>query len=169
MTKWTTTYKSHFITKSEGRCPNGVVICRQMNEAEDLCSYTSSFLKFAKKNNPSKETREAAREGMRIGGFDLCYSGGGSSISSFSPPNGDMQVLEIAKKMKELGIMDSSDVEYILDLEEALHCYSLLTCPFYRDIVRKFFLEIYSDFSAAVPMPGTRSTDSVLSAGSRCA
>ncbi|KAI4381924.1 hypothetical protein MLD38_007942 [Melastoma candidum] len=118
-----------------------------MNEAEDACSYTGSLLKFVKKLGPGI-------------GFEFRSSGGGSSISSFSPRKDDMGVLEIAGEMKELAFMDSADVDWILDLEEALHCYSLITCPFYLDLVRKFFMEIYSDFTSA--------RNSMSLAGPRC-
>ncbi|KAI4387020.1 hypothetical protein MLD38_004887 [Melastoma candidum] len=97
---------------------------------------------------------------MGIKGSEFRSSGLGSSVSSFSPRKDVMGVLEIAQKMKEMGFMDSADFDWILDLEEALHCYSLLTCPFYLDIVHRFFLEIYSDFTVARNL--------MLSAGPRC-
>lgn len=56
-----------------------------------------------------------------------------------------------AQKMKELGMMDPSDLEHVLDIEEALYYYSRLKCPIYLDIVDKFFMNINSEFS--VPQP----------------
>ncbi|XP_027344213.1 uncharacterized protein LOC113856554 [Abrus precatorius] len=61
---------------------------------------------------------------------------------------------DLAQKMKELEMMDSSDVEHVLDVEEALHYYSRLTSPVYLDIVDKFFTDIHSDF--AVPQSSVR-------------
>ncbi|PQM35185.1 uncharacterized protein Pyn_22646 [Prunus yedoensis var. nudiflora] len=53
----------------------------------------------------------------------------------------------LAKRMKEFEMVDTSDVEQVLDVEEALHYYSRLKSPVYVDIVDKFFLDMYSDFS----------------------
>ncbi|KAG5058791.1 hypothetical protein GLYMA_05G231000v4 [Glycine max] len=53
------------------------------------------------------------------------------------------------KKLKELEMLDMSDVDYALDIEEVLHYYSRLTCPVYLEIVDKFFMEIYSEFFGA--------------------
>lgn len=52
----------------------------------------------------------------------------------------------LAQKMKELEMMDMKDVDHSLDVEEALHYYSRLTCPEYVDIVNKFFMDMYADF-----------------------
>ncbi|XP_020202822.1 uncharacterized protein LOC109788494 [Cajanus cajan] len=54
---------------------------------------------------------------------------------------------DLAKKMKELEMMDSGDVEHVLDIEEALHYYSRLTSPVYLDIVDKFFTEMHTEIS----------------------
>ncbi|KVH93898.1 hypothetical protein Ccrd_004044 [Cynara cardunculus var. scolymus] len=50
----------------------------------------------------------------------------------------------VTRKLKELEMMDRNNVDLVLDIEEALHYYSRLTCPAYRDIVEKFFVELYS-------------------------
>ncbi|XP_016169518.1 uncharacterized protein LOC107612229 [Arachis ipaensis] len=57
----------------------------------------------------------------------------------------------LAKKMKELEMMDSGDVEHVLDIEEALHYYSRLTSPVYLDIVDKFFIDMHNEFNVPVP------------------
>lgn len=54
---------------------------------------------------------------------------------------------DLAQKMKELEMMDSGDVEHVLDIEEALHYYSRLTSPVYLDIVDKFFTDMHSEIS----------------------
>jgi len=54
---------------------------------------------------------------------------------------------ELAQKMKELEMMDTGDVEHVLDIEEALHYYSRLTSPVYLDIVDKFFTDMHTEFS----------------------
>ncbi|KAJ6415936.1 hypothetical protein OIU84_004680 [Salix udensis] len=50
-------------------------------------------------------------------------------------------------KMKELEMMDVSNVEHVLDVEEALHYYSRLKSPVYQDIVDEFFTDMYTEFS----------------------
>ncbi|XAR67718.1 hypothetical protein NMG60_11002595 [Bertholletia excelsa] len=52
----------------------------------------------------------------------------------------------LAQKMKELEMMDMSDMDLVSDIEEVLHYYSRLTCPVYLDIVDKFFMDMYVDF-----------------------
>ncbi|KAK7335938.1 hypothetical protein VNO80_28085 [Phaseolus coccineus] len=54
---------------------------------------------------------------------------------------------ELGQKMKELEMMDTGDVEHVLDIEEALHYYSRLTSPVYLDIVDKFFTDMHTEFS----------------------
>lgn len=51
----------------------------------------------------------------------------------------------VEKKLKELEMMDLSNVENVLDIEEVLHYYSRLTCPVYIDIFDRFFIHMYSD------------------------
>ncbi|MED6204795.1 hypothetical protein PIB30_012295 [Stylosanthes scabra] len=59
----------------------------------------------------------------------------------------------LAKKMKELEMMDSSDVEHVLDIEEALHYYSRLKSPVYLDIVDKFFMDMHTEFNVVPTLP----------------
>ncbi|KAI4324743.1 hypothetical protein MLD38_030200 [Melastoma candidum] len=55
---------------------------------------------------------------------------------------------ELARRMKELDMMDSDgDLEQVLDVEEALHYYSRLKSPVYMEIVDRFFMDMYNDFS----------------------
>lgn len=51
----------------------------------------------------------------------------------------------VAQKLKELKMIDNSNEEHMLDVEEILHYYSRLTCPAYLDIVDKFFMEMHSE------------------------
>ncbi|KAK1362923.1 Colossin-B like [Heracleum sosnowskyi] len=57
----------------------------------------------------------------------------------------------LAEKIKELEIVDAYDDDHIMDIEEALHHYSLLTCPAYQDIVDNFFMDMYSEFLLPEP------------------
>ncbi|KAL1356670.1 hypothetical protein HN51_008656 [Arachis hypogaea] len=54
----------------------------------------------------------------------------------------------VEEKLRELEMLDISNVEYVLDIEEVLHYYSRLTCPAYLQIVDSFFMQIYSEFFA---------------------
>lgn len=56
-------------------------------------------------------------------------------------------VHDLAQKMKEFEMLDSGDVDHVLDIEEALHYYSRLTSPVYLDIVDQFFTDMHSEFS----------------------
>ncbi|KAL3632982.1 hypothetical protein CASFOL_025966 [Castilleja foliolosa] len=57
----------------------------------------------------------------------------------------------IARKMKDLEMMDANDMDHVLDVEEVLHYYSRLNCPSYVEIVDKFFMDIHSDYNVAQP------------------
>lgn len=54
--------------------------------------------------------------------------------------------LFVEEKLKELEMMDVSNVDHVMDIEEVLHYYSRITCPAYVDIIDKFFTDIYSQF-----------------------
>ncbi|KAI3759678.1 hypothetical protein L6452_07670 [Arctium lappa] len=60
----------------------------------------------------------------------------------------------LEQKMKELEMMDMKDEEHVLDIEEVLHYYSLLTSPIYQGLVDKFFTDMYSEF--LLPQPSIR-------------
>lgn len=59
----------------------------------------------------------------------------------------------LLEKLKELEMMDMSNVDHLLDIEEVLHYYSRLTCPAYIDIVDKFFMEMYAEFFSSSSNP----------------
>ncbi|XP_050218876.1 uncharacterized protein LOC126669452 [Mercurialis annua] len=61
----------------------------------------------------------------------------------------------VAQKLKELEMIDMSNVDHVLDIEEVLHYYSRLTCPVYLDIVDKFFMEMYAEFLNPPPAYST--------------
>ncbi|KAE9588193.1 hypothetical protein Lal_00003186 [Lupinus albus] len=50
------------------------------------------------------------------------------------------------EKLRELEMLDISNMDHVLDIEEILHYYSRLTCPAYIEIVDKFFMQMYSEF-----------------------
>lgn len=55
----------------------------------------------------------------------------------------------LEEKLKEIEMLDLSDVDHVLDIEEVLHLYSRLTCPVYLEIVDKFFVETLAEFFKA--------------------
>ncbi|KAF5742968.1 hypothetical protein HS088_TW09G01030 [Tripterygium wilfordii] len=55
----------------------------------------------------------------------------------------------VAEKLKELEMIDNSNVDHLEDIEELLHYHARLTCPAYRHIVDNFFFDIYSEFFAS--------------------
>lgn len=59
----------------------------------------------------------------------------------------------VEQKLRELEMLDMSNVDHVMDIEEVLHYYSRLTCPAYLEIVDRFFMEMYSElfWPAATP------------------
>ncbi|XP_062008353.1 uncharacterized protein LOC133725215 [Rosa rugosa] len=130
---------------------------------EDPCS--DSFMMFPKQS-PKKNKQEGGllRDKKSSGGSrDL---GKGKDQLSFQNMNGNRGSNVLAKRMKEFEMVDAGDVEQVLDVEEALHYYSRLKSPVYLDIVDKFFLDMYSDFSAP-PAPSISINNSKQRVGSR--
>ncbi|CAI8601174.1 unnamed protein product [Vicia faba] len=96
-----------------------------------------NFMNFPKRS-PQKSTHDVIEKAKMD-----------SSLSQSQLKKNGAHVL--AQKMKELDMMDSGDLEHVLDIEEALHYYSRLKSSIYLDIVDKFFTEINSEF--IVPHP----------------
>ncbi|WOH03563.1 hypothetical protein DCAR_0622962 [Daucus carota subsp. sativus] len=57
----------------------------------------------------------------------------------------------LAKKIKELEMLDAYNMDHVFDVQEVLHHYSHLTSPVYLDIVDKFFINMYPDFYLPLP------------------
>lgn len=51
----------------------------------------------------------------------------------------------VTKSLKELESLDRDNVDHVYDIQEIIRCYSMLTCPVYREMVEKFFMEMYSE------------------------
>ncbi|CAL0323988.1 unnamed protein product [Lupinus luteus] len=60
--------------------------------------------------------------------------------------NKKMNFFMVEEKLRELEMLDISNVDHVLDIEEILYYYSRLTCPSYIEIVDKFFMQMYSEF-----------------------
>ncbi|KAK1376015.1 hypothetical protein POM88_032208 [Heracleum sosnowskyi] len=52
----------------------------------------------------------------------------------------------MSNSRKDERTRDVYNKDHVMDIEEALHYYSLITCPVYQDIVDRFFMDIYSEF-----------------------
>ncbi|XP_062087029.1 uncharacterized protein LOC133793757 [Humulus lupulus] len=58
----------------------------------------------------------------------------------------------VEEKLKELEMLDVSNVDHVLDIEEVLHYYSRLTCPAYLEIIDKFFVDMFAElFASSTP------------------
>jgi hypothetical protein len=66
----------------------------------------------------------------------------------------------VVQKLRELEMLDMSNVDHLLDIEEILHYYSRLTCPAYLDIVDKFFMDMCAEFFGAGTLTPARSISS---------
>ncbi|KAJ8769503.1 hypothetical protein K2173_004248 [Erythroxylum novogranatense] len=58
----------------------------------------------------------------------------------------------VAQKLKEMEMMDLSNVDHILDIEEVLHYYSRITCTAYLDIIDNFFKDMCAEFFGPPPV-----------------
>ncbi|PON34975.1 hypothetical protein PanWU01x14_339860 [Parasponia andersonii] len=132
-----------------------VTLEEQMKEEENASSV--SFTKISPKS-PVKTKRVVGLKEKKIRSSLL----GKGKESNSKKANVGGHVL--AQKMKELEMVDAGDMEQALDIEEALHYYSRLKSPVYLDIVDKFFLDMYSDFS--LPQASAKITSSKRRLGS---
>ncbi|KAK8682867.1 hypothetical protein V6N13_038948 [Hibiscus sabdariffa] len=81
----------------------------------------------------------------------------GGSNSSSSSRRREARSSLVAQRLKELEMIDVSNVDHVLDIQEVLHYYSRLTCPTYLDIVDKFFMEMYAEVFGPFDSPGFNS------------
>lgn len=134
-----------------------ITLEEKMKEEENACS--GSFTKIPKSPVKTKEEVELKeKEKKKIGSSHL--GKGKESNSKKTKAGGHV----LAQKMKELEMVDAGDMEQALDIEEAVHYYSRLKSPVYLDIVDKFFLDMYSDFS--LPQASAKITSSKRRLGS---
>ncbi|CAK9170693.1 unnamed protein product [Ilex paraguariensis] len=73
------------------------------------------------------------------------YEGRRKEDPSFSLAQRQERNYLMRQRLKELEMMDKSNVEHVLDIEEVLHYYSRLNCPAYLDIVDRFFVDMYTE------------------------
>ncbi|PON50565.1 hypothetical protein PanWU01x14_222800 [Parasponia andersonii] len=64
----------------------------------------------------------------------------------------------VEEKLKEIEMLDLSNVDHVLDIEEVLHYYSRLTCPAYIEIIDRFFMDTFAElFSSSTPTQRVKS------------
>ncbi|CAL1359518.1 unnamed protein product [Linum trigynum] len=83
------------------------------------------------------------------------HGGGGDDNGKEKLSSREERSWLVARKLKELQMMDMGDVDHVLDIEEVIHYYSRLSCPEYVEIVDKFFMDVYAEFfspAAATPV-----------------
>lgn len=118
----------------------------QVKDGDDPCSDTA--MKHVNYQSPVKnEQQEVERERGKREKKTEKKVGGSKSVKTEETDGVNAGGLVLAKRMKELEMMDISDMDHVLDIEEALHYYSRLKSPVYVGIVDKFFMDMYSDFS----------------------
>ncbi|EEF48259.1 uncharacterized protein LOC8268850 [Ricinus communis] len=101
-------------------------------------SINGSFMKLSKANADHQIQRreDYSYKNGKVKGFNRFQESKRDEERSFL----------VAQKLKELEMMDMSNVDHVLDIEEVLHYYSRLTCPAYLEIVDKFFMDMYAEF-----------------------
>ncbi|KAF2323359.1 hypothetical protein GH714_034834 [Hevea brasiliensis] len=124
------------LEKAMKRKKNGIPLSKELAREEDGCN--GSSLKLP--TSPLKKKEEGIKEEKSKKRFN---SRNQEKCSDKKNEGGNA----LAKKMKELEMIDGSDMEHVLDVEEALHYYSRLKSPVYVDIVDKFFTDMYKQFS----------------------
>ncbi|KDP33670.1 hypothetical protein JCGZ_07241 [Jatropha curcas] len=97
-----------------------------------------SFMKFSKKSPVKTYISNNKGKGFQRGKRLV------ENSSNYSVKDDGRSFL-VAQKLRELEMMDVSNVDHVLDIEEILHYYSRLTCPAYLDIVDNFFMEMYAE------------------------
>ncbi|KAM7512821.1 hypothetical protein LguiB_011696 [Lonicera macranthoides] len=116
------------------------------NESKILIStrtnemHYENSMEYAKVDSINEKKGVIGKE-MKRRGNDQFFSTSGASRRVVREERGYL----ITRKLRELEMMDLSNVEHVLDIEEILHYYSRLTCPAYLDIVDNFFMEMYSE------------------------
>lgn len=128
-------WESH-LDKISKRGSNATLSSKDVIKEENACSGSIIF----PKQSPAKTKQEGGIKEKKIGN-----SHPGKAKESNAQDVMNSGGFALAQKMKELEMMDSGDVEQVLDIEEALHYYSRLKSPVYVDIVDKFFTDMYSE------------------------
>ncbi|XP_058763261.1 uncharacterized protein LOC131636665 [Vicia villosa] len=133
---------------------NHLSYCEASNHVMDIDMNMNNDNKngsYTKLSNasPSKEKNQVKKREV----FDkknnekrLTLQGEKQKDSSFiSKAMKERRYCMVEKKLRELEMLDMSNEDYVMDIEEVLYYYSKLTSPAYLEIVDRFFMEMYSD------------------------
>lgn len=85
---------------------------------------------FDKKNNEKRMTLQGEKQ---------------KDSSFISKDMRERRYCMVEEKLRELKMLDISNVDYVMDIEEVLYFYSRITSPTYLEIVDRFFMEMYLD------------------------
>ncbi|XP_051119510.1 uncharacterized protein LOC127243501 [Andrographis paniculata] len=124
-----------------GNKKDGQIAPTEQKEGDVHCSQNSMCVPDHCKLKALKEEKKAWK-----------YSGMKQDRTSY------LSAQKLAQKMKEFEMMDVNDGEHVLDVEEVLHYYSLLTSPVYLDIVDQFFTDMYLEFNLPHPTKSANSS-----------
>ncbi|XVF34831.1 hypothetical protein REPUB_Repub18cG0092200 [Reevesia pubescens] len=143
----------------------------QTSNYQDLEKFYSDFAARWDSDNGKTEKRNKKKTGETKEGNNESFTtqrseeNTGNKVEkrkedySYSKSKRESRNLSVAQKLKELEMMDMSNVDHVLDIEEVLHYYSRLTCPAYLEIVDMFFMDMYKEFLG--PPASPRSVNSI--------
>ncbi|XP_059636735.1 uncharacterized protein LOC132278853 [Cornus florida] len=117
--------------------------------------FPENLRKFSKARPVMKNYAEENREDQKKKKL-IVYEGSREEYLSCTKGVEEKRSCLVTQKLKELEMMDKSNVEHVLDIEEVLHYYSRLTSPVYLDIVDKFFMDMYAELFS---LPESTSND----------
>ncbi|GMP59895.1 hypothetical protein CsSME_00022981 [Camellia sinensis var. sinensis] len=122
---------------------------RANSEKEVFSGSLTKIAKSGSKKNREEEMVEEKDKNKRL----VCEGKRKEEyLTSCSNGKKEVRTCLVAQKIKELEMVDKSNIEHVLDIEEVLHYYSRLTCPAYVDIVDKFFMDMYAELSSLQAM-----------------
>ncbi|KAK2654849.1 hypothetical protein Ddye_014705 [Dipteronia dyeriana] len=145
--------------KKKKKKKNSMIIASKEPMNEEDASSGKSLMNSKESPLMNKQEEGSNKEEKKRVSFRLDKKG-----DQYRSHAGKAEGYALAQKMQQLDMMDAGDVEHVLDVEEALHYYSRLKSPVYLDIVDRFFVDMYSEFS--VPQPSASINNSKRRLGS---
>lgn len=147
-------YNQHQMSRAPIPSNNTTKLQQADNMSEESCIHHNEVVKAKKSNRVTGSTSKDLNACHK-----LFTSNGEKSVGIATKEErvkednkiGKERRCLIAEKMKELEMADVYNKDHVMDIEEALHYYSLISCPVYQEIVDRFFMEIYSEF--LLPQP----------------
>ncbi|KAE8718797.1 hypothetical protein F3Y22_tig00109987pilonHSYRG00034 [Hibiscus syriacus] len=126
---------------------------------QDLEKFYAEFTQTWDSNNAKTKKRNKKNGAMKMMASTQCTTQrrdddvagesktkSGGNVEKREEGNSCWRNFSVGQKLKEIEMMDVSNVDHVLDIEEVLHYYSRLTCPAYIHVVDKFFMDICTEF-----------------------